>query len=131
MPDKGKRELSRDNLMARARKSTKLGGKGGTRDAKSQSRYAMKENKGKGGDMQRGIKRKRDGDIEGGDLPKAKKQPTKASDDKTKRGSATTAMTTTTKTTAGDDEKLVRRVQIIARKRATRRARRRGGSGSG
>jgi nucleolar protein 4 len=118
IPEKEKKELSRDAVMARTRKGVKPSGKGRPSYAKGKLRGSLNENSSKGGDKQQGVKRKRGGRESEAERDTASKvKPTKAEQKKSKSDSPT-----------GEEGKLARRIQIIAKKRAIRRARKTGRS---
>jgi nucleolar protein 4 len=119
VPEKGKKVLPRDTLMAKTRKGTKAGGKGKPGDAKRAPGKPNGKFGVKGGDRQQGVKRKRDGnDGANGKGPSAKAQ--RAPNGETKNFKPGFP--------PSEDGRLARRQQIIAKKRSMRRARKKGGS---
>lgn len=118
-PEKEKKVLSRDILMAKTRKGTNAGRKGKTSNAKQALGKPNGKFGTKGGDRQQGVKRKRDRDegLNGRGLSKKAQPATNGDAKKFKPGFP-----------SGEDERLARRQQIIAKKRLMRRARKKGGS---
>jgi nucleolar protein 4 len=118
-PEKEKKVLSRDTLMAKTRKGTKAGGKGRTGNAKQALGKPNGKFGTKGGDRQQGVKRKRDSDEgpNGKGLSKKAQPATNGDAKKLKPGFP-----------PGEEGRLARRQQIIAKKRLMRRARKKGGN---
>lgn len=119
VPEKEKKVLPRDTLLAKTWKGTKVGGKGKPGDAKRALGKPNGKFGAKGTNRQQGVKRKRDGNegpAEKG--PSKKTQPaTIGESNKFKSGFPT-----------GEEGRLARRQQIIAKKRSMRRARKKGAS---
>jgi nucleolar protein 4 len=119
VPEKEKKVLPRDTLMAKTRKGTKASGKGKPSDAKRALGKPNGKFGAKGVDRQQGVKRKRDSD-EGpkGKSPSTKAQPAPSGDAKKFKPGFP----------PGEEGRLARRQQIIAKKRSMRRARKNGAS---
>jgi nucleolar protein 4 len=121
VPEKEKKVLPRDTLMAKTRKGTKPGGKSKPGDAKRALGKPNGKFGAKGSDRQQGVKRKRNSD-EGpkGKVPATKAQPTAKRDAKTFKDGFP----------PGEEGRFARRQQIIAKKRSMRRARKKKGGSS-
>jgi nucleolar protein 4 len=117
VPEKEKKVLQRDTLVAKTRKGRKAGGKSTSGDAKKPSGKPSGKFGAKGGDRQQGVKRKRDSD-EG--------PPQKGPSSKAKSTGSGAAKKSNPNVPAVEDGRLARRQQIIAKKRSMRRARKKG-----
>jgi nucleolar protein 4 len=119
VPEKEKKVLPRDTLMAKTRKGTKAGGKGKPADAKRAQGKSNGKFGAKGINRQQGVKRKRDSD----EAPNRRGLTKKAQP-------ATNGETKNFKPgfPPGEEGRLARRQQIIAKKRSMRRQRKKGGS---
>jgi nucleolar protein 4 len=119
IPEKEKKALPRDTLMAKTRKGAKASGKSKPEDAKKAPIKPNGKFGAKGGDRQQGLKRKRDS-HEGtrGKFPKSKVQHSTEGE----------AKIFETSFPPGEGGRLARRQQIIAKKRSMRRARKKSNS---
>ncbi len=118
VPEKEKKVLPRDTLMAKTRKGAKPGAKGKPGDTKRALGKPNSKFGAKGGDRRQGVKRKRDSDeVQTKKGPSPKSQPTVSGEAKNFKPGFP----------PGEEGRLARRQQIIAKKRTMRRARKKGG----
>ena len=118
VPEKEKKVLPRDTLMAKTRKGTKPGGKGRPDNAKRAPGRQNGKFGAKGGDRQQGVKRKRDSD-DGSDQKGPSSKPQSTTNGETKKFKPGSPL--------GEEGRLARRQQIIAKKRSMRRQRKKAG----